>query len=539
MDPAADPGAAPARGIAGAARRAVAGVRQGPAGPVLSGLGWNTLAQVTTVAINLALTPFLLLHIGTTRYGLYALLSSFTGLVSNLDAGIGPTATQYFAVAAGAGDRRATSSLLATLSLASLAAVGLLTGTVALLAPDLTGVLHGTAGIQHTGAVLLRVFMPLLFAASFRGLLQRLIRGQHRWAFLTGTGAAGTVTYAVLAFVLVGEGHGLGGLVVANVAQEVVLDVTLAFGARRAITPRGLRPLPWAETRELLHYASRVQIAEVASSFNIEIDALVVAAIFPLRYVAFYSIGSNFATQLIGVPVNAIPPIAVSLSRAFGRAGARAALEVFPALQRGWVRAVAAVPLVGAAAAYFGIWRWLGPGERLAGVVAVVLLAGRSTSLWSAVMDSLGKSINRPGIESAYLGLGMAVNVVVTVPLALSIGMLGVPVGTAVAETASRLYLLRLSRRAIDPDLRSYLADLPLAAIAAGAAVTLALEVPTFLVAPPGPAGLIVCGIPAALGIAAYVLVLRAPGQRSRGVGTPGARTRGAPGDIAVDEPLP
>lgn len=46
---------------------------------ILSGLSWNTGGQVVTVALNLVLTPFLLLHLGVSRYGLYALLSSFAG----------------------------------------------------------------------------------------------------------------------------------------------------------------------------------------------------------------------------------------------------------------------------------------------------------------------------------------------------------------------------------------------------------------------------------------------------------------------------
>ena len=76
-------------------------------------------------------------------------------------------------------------------------------------------------------------------------------------------------------------------------------------------------------------------------------------------------------------------------------------------------------------------------------------------------MAEFGKSANRPGLESRYLGLGMVVNIAFTIPLAFTIGMLGVPVGTALGLIASTLYFLHIARREIDPGLRSFLQTFP------------------------------------------------------------------------------
>lgn len=481
----------------------------GPRTAIFSGLSWNTAAQLALVLINLGLTPFLLERLGVDRYGLFALLASFRGLLSNLDGGLGPTATRYFAVYAGADDRRATASLLLTMSLLVTAVVGSVAAVVAIFAPDIALLMHGAPGLHESATMLLRDFMPLLLVAALRNVLQRVMSAGHRWAYLNVSQIAGTAIYAVLAVVLVAEGYGLIGLLWACVGQEAVLVITSLFDSRRFVGLRDFRLLPWKETRRLIHYASRVQVAAIASSFNIEIDALIVGAIFPLRYVAFYSIGSNFATQLLGVPMNAVAPIGVTLSRTYGRAGLSGTLGQFAGIQRTWVRTVAALPLVGAASAYFGIYRWLGSGERLAGLVAVILLVGRGASLWSQVMDALGKSVERPGLESRYLGLGMVINLVITVPLALTIGMLGVPLGTAIAELVSRLYFVRIARRDLGADLRSFLAEVPKLAVLAAVGVTALLELPAFRFAPHGPAGLIICAVPAVVGLAVYaVLVL-------------------------------
>ena len=477
-------------------------------GRIVSGLSWNTAGQIATVAFNLVLTPFLLLHLGVSRYGLFALLSSLRGLLSNLDGGLGPTAARYFSVFASSRDRRATSSLLLTMSLMLALVVGALAALVAIFAPDITVFLHASSALHKEAIVLLRAFMPLLFVAALRGLFQRIITAHHRWAYLNISGTVATATYMVLALVLVGEGHGLLGLFWALAGQEFVLVVASAFGSRRFVRIRECRLLAWGEIRDIIRYSSRVQVAAVASSFNFEIDSLLVGLIFPVRYVAYYSIGANFSNQLASLPVNAVNPIAVTLSRTYGASGLKATLLEFVDIQRVWVRAIASYPLIGAVSVYFAIERWLGPQERLAGVVASILLVGQAMTLLSQVMAEFGKSANRPGLESRYLGLGMVVNIAFTIPLAFTIGMLGVPVGTTLGLIASTLYFLHIARREIDPGLRSFFADIPGLAVVLGVAVTALLEIPAYEFAPRGAGGLVLCAVPAAIGLGVYAIAV-------------------------------
>jgi O-antigen/teichoic acid export membrane protein len=475
---------------------------------ILSGLSWNTGGQVATAALNLLVTPFLLIHLGVSQYGLYALLSSLRGLLSNIDGGLGPTASRYFAVFAGSRDRRATSSLLMTISALLALVVGTIAALVAIFAPDITVFVHASTALHREAAVLLRAFMPLMFAAALRAVFQQIISAQHRWAYLNVSRTVSTVVYVVLALVFVGQGHGLIGLFWANVGQELVLVLASVVGSRGFVNLRECRLLPWGEIRDIVRYASRVQVAAVSSSFNFEIDSLLVGLIFPVRYVAFYSIGANFSSQLGSLPVNAVSPIAVTLSRTYGRSDLQTTLLEFVDIQRVWVRAIAAYPLIGAVSVYFAILRWLGPQERLAGIVASILLVGQTITLLSQVMAEFGKSIKRPGLESRYLGVGMLVNVAFTVPLAFTIGMLGVPIGTALGQVASNFYFLHIARREIDAKLRSFFADVPKLAVTVGVLTTACLEVPAFKAAPHGLAGLVLCAIPAVIGLGIYALMV-------------------------------
>lgn len=497
-----------------------------PRSKIQSGLSWNAASQFASVGVNLGLTPFLLLKLGVDRFGVFALISSFRGLLSNLDGGLGPTSNRYFSVYAGARDRRSTSALLVTISALLIIVVGLLGGIVAILAPHITVVLHASPKLHHSATKLLRAFMPLLLVSSLRMVFQRIVISEHRWAFFNAVSTGSMLCYAIAAVVLVGGGGGLFGLLWANVVQEGLMFVALAVGASRSVALRELRFMSWAEVKDILRYASRVQIAAVASSFNYEIDSLIVGLLFPVRFVGFYSIGANVSGQLVSLPTNALTPIAVTLSRAFGRSNLRSTIDEFTVLQRIWVRSIAAFPLIGAVSVYFGMLRWLGPSRYLAGVIASILLVGNAASLLSQVMDVFGKSVKRPGIESRYLALGMVVNIALTIPLALTIGVLGVPIGTALGTMASTAYFLRIARREIDPDIRSFLADVPVLAVLASVAVTAALELPAYLLAPEGAAGMVVCGIPAAIGLATYAVLILGWHESIRWVGH---RFRGAP----------
>lgn len=488
--------------------------RVGRVGQVLSGLAWNSAGQIATLAINVGLTPFILHRLGSSRYGLFALVSTLTGLASNLDGGLGPAASRFFAIRVGAGDHEGQSSLLVTL----LCLLTLVTGAVAALgilaAPAITSVFDMAPALRSQATTILRLFLVLGVVSALQQAFGNLLRAEHRWGLVAGIGIAAAITNAALVVVLLDRGTGLVGMFWAAVGAQLVAFVGVGLAVGRRLAWEGLRFLPRAEVKELIHYSTRVQAAAVASSFTNEANALLLGVLFPVRYVAYYSIGSNFATQLVTLPTNAIAPIGVTLSRTFGASSLRATVEEFTRLQRLWVRSVAAVPFIGAASAYFAIDRWLGSGDRLAGAVAAILLVGQAVALLSLVMDSVVKAVNHPEIESRYLAVGAAVKVAVALALAVSVGMLGVPIGTGVGAVVSVAYFLRLTRRRLRMDLRSFLPEVPKAALAVSVVVTLLLELPAFLLAPNGVGGLVVCAVPAAIGLGVYALVVgdvRAP----------------------------
>ena len=419
---------------------------------LLAGLGWNTAGQFLVVGISLGLTPFLLHRLGPTQYGIFALVSSARGLLSNLDGGLAPTGYRYLPVYVGRGDVAATTSFLLTMLTLVVIIVGAVTAAMILLAPAAVGVFalgSGLAGHAQQTVRLIRDLMPALLVTALRTPIQRLVMAHHRWAFLNCTQVIAVTAYAATAVGVCFAAPGLQCLIWATYAQEAILLLTAAWACRRYVSLKGVRWLPVSEVRQILAFGGRVQIAALASSFNYEIDALLVGFLFPVRYVAYYSIGANFSQQIINLPINGLNPIAQDIGRTYGSGGREGVLRSFRSTQRMWVTALGIFPVVAALEGWFGIRVWLGPGAAVAAATAALLVIGTAPLLLSSIVDVTAKVAGMPEIESWYLGLGVAVNLACTVPLAFRVGVIGVPLGTAIGQVASFVVCIYLARKKI------------------------------------------------------------------------------------------
>jgi O-antigen/teichoic acid export membrane protein len=409
--------------------------------------------------------------------------------------------------------------------------VGAVTTAMILVAPAAVGVFafgSGLAGHSHETVQLIRDLMPALFVAAIRTPIQRLVMAHHRWAFLNYAQVMAVIAYAATAVGISLATSGLQCLIWATYAQEAILLITAAWACRRYISLKRLRWLPVSEVRQILRFGSRVQIAALASSFNYELDALLVGFLFPVRYVAFYSIGANFSQQIINLPVNGLNPIVQDIGRSYGRGGKEGVLRSFPNTQRMWVSALGIFPMVAALEGWFGIRVWLGQGAQDAAATAALLVVGTAPLLLNSIVDVTAKVVEMPEIESWYLGIGVAVNVACTVPLALGVGVIGVPLGTAIGQVISFIVCIYLARKKIGKQITpffryiNYVPALVAIAVAGVCEWSLRNSLPT------GGIGLVLSGL---LTVPAFLIyygwVYRKPLLQKFGTGAVAAQRRG------------
>lgn len=486
-------------------------------------VGFNGLAQISPILVTLALTPLLLDRLGLDRFGIWSLALILLGTLTALDGGIAASLARFFAVYAARGDRAATGRLLlGSLSLFALAGLAL---TVAAfpLAPAVVGLLDVPASLRDEAVVVFRWLPAVATVALMADSTAALLQGNGQFRALAGTMVASSGTFAVAVVVLVQPGAHLRELMVAAACRYAVVVVAgLVFARTNVSLCRPLLPSR-ATRRELWSYASRMQLSAVTGFVNGELDALVIAAVLPVRYVGLYMIGMQAAAAARSLPLYAFAPLLTLLTRTFRIEGRDGAAARFEGLERRWLPGVLGYGVVAVAAIGFSVPIWLGTDYVLSGVVAATLLAGYMVHVGlTGLRTCYVRAIGRPGLETRYSLVWTVGNAVLSIPSALAAGVVGVVTATAATGIVASVYFVALCRReeqlpVILPGRRWR--ELALAAVA----ITVAGELAVLQTNLHGFFALALSGVPALLALAVFATGLRkAPSvQVADGLGSP------------------
>jgi O-antigen/teichoic acid export membrane protein len=475
-----------------------------------SGGGWNALTQLSPVAVNLVLTPFVIHRLGIDRWGLFALTVTITSFLSSFDGGLGSSTQRYFSIYAGKDDRISTTRLLVTLVIGIAGFTAAFVSLCWFLAPHLILLFNVPRSLDAEGAYLLRALIVLVGASFIHNLFQGLLYSRRRYALVNLTQTACNGVWAVGLFLAVDTGGNLRQVAWVFIAQQALAIAMLIPAGTRYLTSRDFHLLSRSELKAFLGFSSRVQMTSLSTVVNNQMDAFVIAAVLPIRIVAFYNTGSNFAFQLRTVLSNGLGPASNVLGNEMGAHGQDRMRLEFRRVLRLWVVIVCGWTAAGIGAAYFGIVAWLGPQFRLGGQVAVLLTAGYAFTLFAGMYQLYASIQGRPGLLTRSALLTVAVNTVLTIPLVF-VGPLGVVAATAFSAMSGCLYLQRILHRHLDADMPTFAEFVPIVPVGLCIGVTVALE---FLIRPytgSGALGLLSCSLPAVVGLAAYGVAVLGP----------------------------
>ena len=428
---------------------------------IARGFTWVTASQLITAAGNLVLTPFVIHGLGIQRYGLFVLTGTITTFLGSLNGGLTATAQRYFPVYAGADDRVATTRLLVTF-LGLVFGIGLLLSLVDWYAsPYVVRALSMSPSLRPESLFLFRTLGALLTFSFAHQLVQSVMLARQRFDRAIQAGLLCWCMW-VAGLVLVVHYHaGLRGVAIVFVAQQVAATAVIAPTAMQYLTRKGLRLLGWAEFRRIFSFSAKLQVTGLAGLINIQVDTLLVGTVLSVRTVGIYNSGNSFSSQLSSVLSNVIAPANVHLGNTYGKEGPEATFRRFSRMQRSWVQGVTGWCAVAAASAYFAVTAWLGPQFKLGGWVAVISLGGALFALGAAMVNTFVTVMRKAGLEMRYGLVQLAVNLVLTVPL-VAVGALGVAAGAACAQVVGAVYLVRVVRRQVRPDMPNFLRQMPI-----------------------------------------------------------------------------
>lgn len=404
----------------------------------------NWAAFVVGTAITFVLSPFIVHHLGDTRFGLWGLIGSVVGYLGLLDLGIRVAVTRFVAFHEAKGDRPALTRVVSTamgLFVAGAVVAAILGGVLALTLP---AAMHIPAEYAREAAIAFAIGGITVGAALIGGVYGGVLAGLQRLTLLNAIDLGSEVVRAASVFIVLKSG---GNLVDLALIQLGV--VTLRTVMYRVV---GWRLQPWLKVsrnalhrstlREIFRFSTYTMILHVSAIFIFSSDAVVIAAIMPVAQVTFFVIAGNLTQavfRVLGGVSQALYPLVSARQAVQGTLATAGILKTSMRLG-----AIAILPIVLTllvrGPTFIGLW--MGPAyTEVSGHILRVLCLGLCffTSYHVLTQTVIGLNLHK-GIVPAYVGEAVA-NVALSILLGLAWGVIGVAWGTTIPRLLLSLFL--------------------------------------------------------------------------------------------------
>lgn len=392
-----------------------------------------------TASLSEILAPLIIVRLlGQGEVGAVAgLLLIYTTLATLLTAGF-PRATLYFLADQTPGGRRGTverlSVLMGILAVAMAGVLALIGWFGSDLLMRLGELISGDAGAREDDELANSLrYLPILGLFALFDLPPRILPNvlvaEQRARASAGFGVLRSLVGTLA--LIVPASMGLGVL-------EIVLFMTVSGAVPFLVFLRHLRKLygevereAGSSTRELVRYSLPLGATDVVSMLNANVDMWLIVALFPAEMVAVYRVGA-FQIPLITTIAYSLGAVYLPRFTRLHRAGERReAIDI-------WRHSIGKVSLIVVPAAVVFLvaaeeFVVLAFTEDYAAAAPVFrfycLLVMMRVTAFGSFMIAAGK----PGFVLRSALLTLLANVVISVPLALTLGFLGPAVGTAIS----------------------------------------------------------------------------------------------------------
>lgn len=438
-------------------------------------LVWGKIAA----SLSEVFAPLLIVRLlGKGEVGAVAgLLLIYTTLGTVITAGF-PRATLYFLSDRELGERKAiVDRLLRIMAVLSVAMAGLM-ALAGWLGDDLLravgqAVAGGAESREDDELVESLKYLPLLGLYALIDLPTRILpnvlvaEGKARRA--AGFGVLRSLVGTIALLLPASLGFGVFGIVVAMTVAGLVPFFVFIAHLRRLYAEAQTPDQPVATVRELVKYAAPLGVTDIVNILNANVDMWLIVILFPATAVAVYRTGA-FQIPIVTTVAYSLGTVYLPrFARLFREDKKREAIEIW----RGSIEKVSLIVVPSAMVFLVGAHEFITFAftEDYVDAVPVFrcycLLMMARISAFGSFMIAAGK----PGyvMRSAMMTLGS--NLVISLPLALTIGFLGPAMGTAIAFVPTLIYYCWFIAKAWDVKLRETLPLLSYLKVVAVAAI--------------------------------------------------------------------
>jgi O-antigen/teichoic acid export membrane protein len=411
---------------------------------LLRGTASNVVGKCINLGVWFVVTPILVHRLGSTQYGLWALVGTIIVYGALLDFGIGAAVSKYVAEYRSRGEIAEASRLVAT-ALCLYAVIGVVAAVVAAIVAPFFPVFFHVPEHAHATASWLCVVAGLTIAVELpTSTAFAVLRGLQCYEQINLIGSVAMLLLGGAMIAVVMLGGGVVAVAAVNAPLALVMQVPMIRAIRRA--QPDLR-YGWGRpsrrlVRTVASFSSALFFVNAAERVNTKTDEFVIGAFLPVARIAPYSVARRLSElpQLLALQfINVLLPLASELDaegdrkrlRALYVAATRLALVAYIPIGVGLM--VLAKPFLTA---------WVGHGYARDSDIAVILTAAGLVAMFGWPGSLILQGVARHRLLAIFAVASAALNLVLSVVLIGPFGVRGVAVATLVALTVQSLCFL-------------------------------------------------------------------------------------------------
>lgn len=398
--------------------------------------------------IGLLLIPFLVNHLGIEEYGIYGLVMSLAGYLIIIELGLANTAIRYFSKYSAEKDEQGASEFLGLMLMiySCISVLVIIVGSFIWHAiPDLFSSTIKPAELELLRTAFLILLLNVvitLMSNSYTGIISSAEKFKIQKVFEIIIFCIRTAAV----FALVYQGYGLITVVIID-ASVNLLHALLKFVYVRFILsyrPVFKKPQP-AHLKEVFVYTSFVGLNVIVNQVNWRVDNFIIASLTDSESLGVFNIGNQLVFAYIAFAsaiTNVFTPQMVKLVTL-----GKSAMELTQALIKiGRVQMLILGFVIAIFAAYGSMFIELFVSQKfkLAFWVALIPMLPFMFVLAQSSTNAVLQGLNKHKVRSWLLLATAIFNVVISILLVDSIGIVGASIGTALALFLGELVLVNI-----------------------------------------------------------------------------------------------
>jgi len=401
----------------------------------------NWFGLLANVLIVLCTTPYIIHHLGSVSYGIWALALQITGYLGIFDAGVRSSVVRFVAKHTGENNEDAVTETIsvAVIVHSFIGLVGVaVAALVAVFGVHLLHVSHEMLGLART-----TIFIAgLTIAISFPfGVYVASLVGLGRYAEKNVIEVAFVVLRTAVVIGALMRGHGLIALAL------IQLVCTALSGATSAAYLYKLLPfvhIRWTFKnveliRQMFSHSLYALLISAANRLNYEVDSIVIAAFLPIEEVTFYFLGFRLLSYLRDF-ANATTQVAIPLtSRLSGPEQGRDLHKVLNTGSKYTLLVTYPITIVLLFCGGDFLTLWVGPSyAKRALPVLIVLAVTQFFSLTQYIPTHMLYGSGKHRMNVWCTAIEGIINLGASILLVRPFGITGVALGTAISVVSMR-----------------------------------------------------------------------------------------------------